>query len=124
MQVRLCTGSQILSAQLCAQNLLTKSLSSQTITFADIPTISSLPNSPEVRHAFARSIMVIWETMVGVCGLGLLGSLLMKEVKASNRGNLVCALKKCGAPPIRNERSTNRDLERGIPMEARESSGR
>ncbi|THU84977.1 MFS general substrate transporter [Dendrothele bispora CBS 962.96] len=76
------------------QNLLKHFLPTSTsfpgdsdIAFAAIPAISSLPEGlkTEVRHAFARSIAVIWQTMIGICGLGLLGSFLMKEVKTSSR---------------------------------------
>ncbi|KAJ7881325.1 iron permease [Mycena olivaceomarginata] len=38
------------------------------------------PLRNEVRAAFADSMAVIWQTMIGIAGLGLLLSLLMKEV--------------------------------------------
>jgi hypothetical protein len=52
------------------------------IAYAAIPVIRQLdpPLRNEVRAAFADSMAVIWQTMIGIAGLGLLLSLLMKEV--------------------------------------------
>ncbi|KAJ7809511.1 iron permease [Mycena olivaceomarginata] len=52
------------------------------IAYAAIPVIHQLdpPLRNEVRAAFADSMAVIWQTMIGIAGLGLLLSLLMKEV--------------------------------------------
>lgn len=53
------------------------------ITYAAIPQILGLPEPmrTEVRVAFASSLRVIWLVMIGICGLGLLCVLGMKELK-------------------------------------------
>ncbi|KAG8914322.1 hypothetical protein FRC00_014482 [Tulasnella sp. 408] len=53
------------------------------ITYAAIPQIPGLPEPmrTEVRVAFASSLRVIWLVMIGICGLGLLCVLGMKELK-------------------------------------------
>ncbi|KAG8946150.1 hypothetical protein FRC04_012005 [Tulasnella sp. 424] len=53
------------------------------ITYAAIPQIPGLPEPmrSEVRVAFASSLRVIWLTMLGLCGLGLICVLGMKELK-------------------------------------------
>ncbi|KAJ7279696.1 iron permease [Mycena rebaudengoi] len=52
------------------------------IAYAAIPYINKLeePLRAEVRSAFASSMAVIWRTMIGVAGLGLLISLIMAEI--------------------------------------------
>lgn len=52
------------------------------IAYAAIPQIKLLeePLRSQVRVAFASSMSVIWQTMIGIAGLGLLFSLLMAEV--------------------------------------------
>ncbi|TFY63949.1 hypothetical protein EVJ58_g2941 [Rhodofomes roseus] len=52
------------------------------IAYATIPTISSLPEPlrTEVRQAFAASLKVVWEVLLGVGGLGLASSLAMKAL--------------------------------------------
>ena len=52
------------------------------IAYAAIPAIGSLdePLRTEVREAFARSLRVVWLTMVGMGGVGLLSVTLMREV--------------------------------------------
>lgn len=51
-----------------------------SIAYSIIPLIPSLeePFRTEVRNAFAESLVVVWEVMIGVSGLGLLVSILMK----------------------------------------------
>ncbi|KAG8914324.1 hypothetical protein FRC00_014484 [Tulasnella sp. 408] len=53
------------------------------ITYAAIPHILALPEPlrTEVREAFASSLRVIWLAMIGICALGLLCVLWMKELK-------------------------------------------
>ncbi|TCD71948.1 hypothetical protein EIP91_000080 [Steccherinum ochraceum] len=53
------------------------------IAYAAIPVIGTLeePLRTEVRVAFAESLSVIWKTMIGISGLGLISLLFMKEVK-------------------------------------------
>ncbi|KAH9834520.1 iron permease [Rhodofomes roseus] len=50
------------------------------IAYATIPIISQLPEplKTEVRTAFASSLKVVWEVLLGIAGLGLLSSLFMK----------------------------------------------
>ncbi|KIP03771.1 hypothetical protein PHLGIDRAFT_77045 [Phlebiopsis gigantea 11061_1 CR5-6] len=51
-----------------------------SIAYSVIPSIPALeePFRTEVRAAFADSLKVLWEVMIGVAGLGLLASVLMK----------------------------------------------
>lgn len=52
------------------------------IAYSAIPVIKDLqePLRTEVRIAFASSMRVVWLTMIGISGLGLLSSLMMKEL--------------------------------------------
>ncbi|GBE77394.1 Efflux pump FUS6 [Sparassis crispa] len=52
------------------------------IAYSIIPIIGKLPPSlsGEVRAAFATSLKVVWEVMIGIGGLGILASLLMKHL--------------------------------------------
>ncbi|KAG6371276.1 major facilitator superfamily domain-containing protein [Boletus reticuloceps] len=52
------------------------------IMYALIPQLSELPPQTlaEVRVAFADSLAVLWRVLAGVCGAGLLASLLMKGI--------------------------------------------
>ena len=52
------------------------------VAYAIIPQIQSLPDGvkDEVRGAFAGSVRVIWQVMIGISGAGLLTCLLMKEL--------------------------------------------
>ncbi|KAJ7667521.1 iron permease [Mycena polygramma] len=52
------------------------------IAYAAIPAIKQLeePLRTQVQAAFAESMAVIWQVMVGIAGLGLLLSFLMREV--------------------------------------------
>jgi hypothetical protein len=56
------------------------------IAYAAIPYINRLPEPlrAEVRAAFADSMAVIWQVMIGMAGLGLLLSLPMAEVPMTN----------------------------------------
>lgn len=51
-----------------------------SLAYSVIPVIPSLPEPlhTEVRVAFADSIQVLWQVMIGIAGIGLLSSLLMK----------------------------------------------
>ena len=53
------------------------------LAFSTIPAISTLPEPlrGEVREAFADSMIVIWQVMIGISGVGLLTCLLMREVE-------------------------------------------
>ncbi|KAJ6543871.1 iron permease [Mycena capillaripes] len=73
------------------QNMLEKKMpadfvsqfpSGSEIAFAAIPAIKQLeePLRKQVQAAFAESMAVIWQVMIGVAGLGLLFSFLMAEV--------------------------------------------
>ncbi|TBU37707.1 major facilitator superfamily domain-containing protein [Dichomitus squalens] len=52
------------------------------IAYAAIPVIGGLaePLRSQVRDAFAASLKVVWQTMIGISGVGLLSVGLMKEV--------------------------------------------
>ncbi|KAJ7907211.1 iron permease [Mycena leptocephala] len=52
------------------------------IAYAAIPAIKELddPLRRDVQRAFAESMAVIWQTMIGISGLGFLFSLLMQEL--------------------------------------------
>lgn len=74
------------------QNQLTKQLPLQyrstlakgtSIAYAAIPLLPTIPEplQTEVRDAFARSLRVLWEVMIGIAGIGLLTVLLMKEIE-------------------------------------------
>lgn len=54
-----------------------------SIAYAAIPLLPTIPEplQTEVRDAFARSLVVLWEVMIGISGLGLLTVLLMKEIE-------------------------------------------
>ena len=53
------------------------------MAYSIIPEISQLeePLLSEVRNAFAESLKIIWQVMIGISGLGLLTVVLMKEVE-------------------------------------------
>jgi len=52
------------------------------IAYAIIPIIPSLPEplKTQTQMAFATSLRLIWHVLLGVCGLGLLSVLLMREI--------------------------------------------
>ena len=52
------------------------------LAYSAIPAIGGLqdPLQSEVREAFAQSIIVIWQVMIGIAGIGLLSTLLMKAL--------------------------------------------
>lgn len=52
------------------------------IAYAVIPLIQGLqePLRTQTRMAFAASLRLIWHMLLGVCGLGLLSVLLMREI--------------------------------------------
>lgn len=52
------------------------------IAYAVIPMIHNLeePLRSQVRQAFSLSMSIVWKTMVGISGLGVLTLLLMREV--------------------------------------------
>jgi hypothetical protein len=52
------------------------------LIYALIPTIRGLPGplQAEVRALFAAGLVLVWRVMIGLCGIGLLTCLLMKEV--------------------------------------------
>ena len=51
-----------------------------SIAYSVIPVIRDLPEplKTNVRHAFADSLRVYWQVLIGVSGAGLVTSLLMK----------------------------------------------
>ena len=52
------------------------------IAYQIIPVIPQLHDDTRAaaREAFARSLIVLWEVMIGIAGLGLLTSLFMKAL--------------------------------------------
>jgi hypothetical protein len=52
------------------------------LAYATIPLIETLPEPlrTEVRIAFANSLKVVWKVFVGISGVGLLSSLLMRSM--------------------------------------------
>ena len=50
------------------------------IAYSVIPVISTLdePLRSEVRQAFAESLRVVWQVLIGIAGIGLLSSLFMR----------------------------------------------
>jgi hypothetical protein len=64
------------------QDFLSSLPSGVELSYAAITQIRSLPQpvKDEVRNAFADSLDVLWEVMIGVAGLGLLSCLLMREI--------------------------------------------
>lgn len=52
------------------------------ISYAAIPQISTLaePLRTQVRDAFAESLVVLWQVLLGISALGLLSTTFMKEV--------------------------------------------
>lgn len=79
-------GGAILQNQLSKklpQSLIETLPSGAAYTYSLIPVIGTLSSAEQgvVRQAFADSLKIIWETMAGISGLGLLSCLLMKEVE-------------------------------------------
>ena len=52
------------------------------IAYAAIPQIRHLPEplQTQVKDAFASSLSTVWETMIGIAGIGVLSLLLMKDI--------------------------------------------
>jgi len=52
------------------------------LSYSAIPQISTLsgPLRNQVRGAFSGSLAVLWQTLLGISALGLLSTLMMKEV--------------------------------------------
>jgi len=52
------------------------------LSYSAIPVISTLaePLRDQVRVAFSDSLKVLWQTLLGISALGLLSTLMMKEV--------------------------------------------
>ena len=53
------------------------------IAFAAIPSIGKLDDGLklQVRTAFTDSLSIIWKTMIGIAGIGLLSVFLLEELK-------------------------------------------
>lgn len=52
------------------------------MSYASIPQIPTLaqPLKDEVRRAFGDSLVVVWQVMLGILGIGFVASLLMRDV--------------------------------------------
>lgn len=57
-----------------------------SLAYSIIPQIPHIPEplNTQVKQAFAGSLRTLWEVMIGICGLGLLSALLMKDVPLAN----------------------------------------
>lgn len=68
---------------------------SADIAYSLIPIIQQLeePLRTQVRDAFADSIIRVWQTMIGIAGIGLLSSVFMKEVAMHKKVDQDWALK-------------------------------
>lgn len=78
-------GSTILQTQLKKKlpaEFLAQFPGGISLSYAAIPLISTLPEPllGEVRAAFADSVDVIWQVMIGITALGLLACPLMKAL--------------------------------------------
>ncbi|KAF7309858.1 MFS general substrate transporter [Mycena indigotica] len=78
-------GGTVLQNQLTSRlpaDFLAKFPGGTQIAFEVIPTIRQLPQplKAEVRHAFAKSLQVLWNVLAGISGLGLVVSLSMKHL--------------------------------------------
>ena len=61
---------------------ITEFPSGVAIAYSAIPIIDTIPEPTrtEVREAFAASIAVIWQVMIGVASIGLVASVFMKSL--------------------------------------------
>lgn len=76
-------GTAVLQTQLkhrLPADFLAEFPQSVSLAYSVIPVIKTLdePLRSQVRDAFAKSIVVIWQVLIGISGLGFLASLLMK----------------------------------------------
>ena len=80
------------------------------IAYAAIPAIGALeePLRGEVREAFARSLRVVWLTMVGMSGAGLLSVLLMREVPMQSVTDETYGLNAAKEPEARSEQDVEK----------------
>jgi hypothetical protein len=76
------------------------------IAYAAIPAIRELegPLRKQVQAAFADSMAVIWQVMIGIAGLGFLLSLLMAEVPMDTTVDQSYALKEKEQPALDAEK--------------------
>lgn len=72
--------------------------------YSIIPVIPTLPNpfQTQVRDAFASSIIVIWQVMIGISGIGFIASLFMKGLPLHKKVDEKWGLEK---EPGREEKS-------------------
>jgi len=78
-------GSTVLENQLKAKlpGVFVQSLPrGLELSYSAIPSIATLaePLRDQVRDAFSGSLKVLWQTLLGISALGLLSTLMMKEV--------------------------------------------
>ncbi|KAF7313378.1 MFS domain-containing protein [Mycena chlorophos] len=66
------------------------------IAYLAIPEIRAMPASDplkgEIQAAFATSLKAVWQTWLGICGIGLFATLLMKEIPLHRVGDATYAL--------------------------------
>ncbi|EKM52295.1 uncharacterized protein PHACADRAFT_176318 [Phanerochaete carnosa HHB-10118-sp] len=86
-----------------------------SLAYAAIPAIRTLdePLKQEVRVAFAQSLRVVWEVSIGIAGLGLLSTLLMKGLPLHTQIDEKWALEEANAPrPVDVELEQTSELPR------------
>ncbi|KAJ3789292.1 major facilitator superfamily domain-containing protein [Lentinula aff. detonsa] len=82
---------------------------SADIAYSLIPIIQTLeePLRTQVQDAFAESIIRVWQTMIGIAGIGLLSSVFMKEVAMHKKVDQDWALKE------KERKEKEKDVESG-----------
>lgn len=111
-------GGTVLQNQLVKR--LPESFTSQfsggaALAYAAIPVISDLqePLRTQVREAFADSIRIIWQVMIGIAGLGLLCSLPMKALPLHTQVDEKWGID--GGSDVASKTAPTEDLERMLP---------
>ena len=86
------------------------------LAYAAIPHINALPEAlrAQVRGAFADSMRVVWYVMLAVSVLGLLSTMLMREVAMTNTLDATWGLQ--------DEKAKERDAETVVVSDAYELS--
>lgn len=80
----------------------------QELAFAAIPTIGNLPEPlrSEVRASFAKSMSIIWKSMIGLCAIGFISLILLQEVEMKVEKDNTFGLHNEGSEPGSSTAST------------------
>lgn len=91
------------------------------IAYAAIPLVGALPEPlrTQVRAAFADSLRVVWQAMIGISGAGLLSVLLMREVPMHEVTDETYGLHDDRRPASDEEKTIEVDVEQ-MPSAAEE----